>query len=199
MGRSKEKVGISGPWIGLPLDFIRSRAFAQLSPYASKLLFDLVSQLGARGFRNGDLTATYAAMKVRGWRSASGLAAAIRELLEARLVCVTRQGGRHQCSLYAVTLWPMNCDFAKLDSGPGCYLTSDWTQGKAGAQSPPTPEAPARWPRIRQEKDPQAIQANAERLAKLREQKAEEKNIGAPGMGSIHQRLNPAWDYRNPE
>lgn len=127
----KGRVSVTGPWVAVSLEFLASRAFATLSPIATKMLFDLASQLGGNAKGNGDLSAAPSVMRSRGWASNATRAAALQELEAAKLICLTRQGGRRQCSLYALTLWPMDCDFSKLDSGPGSYSATDW-RGQGG-------------------------------------------------------------------
>jgi hypothetical protein len=141
----KSPVTVRGPWFAMPLEFLRSRTFAGLSLHASKLLLDLCSQLGPNSRRNGDLCASRTVLEPRGWTSETTLAASLAELKSAGLLCVTRQGNKRRASLYAVTLWPMDCDFSKLDTGPGCYSTKDWEEVSPGANQPPSVDRPARW------------------------------------------------------
>lgn len=138
-------VSVTGPWIALPLQFLGSRACASLSPVALKMLLDLCGQLGPNANGNGDLSAAPSVMRSKGWRSNATRQAALDELVAAKLLCMTRQGGRRQCSLYAITLWPMACDFRKLDFGPGVYSTNDWRGHNDEAASRPTDERPAAW------------------------------------------------------
>jgi hypothetical protein len=142
--RKKAPITVRGPWFAMPLAFLRSRACASLSPQASKMLLDLCSQLGPNARGNGDLAAAPALLRPRGWSGKGTHAAVLQELLDARLIVTTRQGGRNRCSLFAITLWPMDCDFSKLDCGPGCYTTLDWQEDQSRAL-PPTPERPAEW------------------------------------------------------
>jgi len=151
MGRKRKPgaVAVSGPWVPVPLELIRSRAFAQLSPHAAKLFFDLAAQLDRNAKGNGDLSATAQFLKARGWSSMSTLSAALEELLGAGLVAKTRQGGRRRCSLFALTPWPLDCDLSKLDVKPGSYGAADWTKGERTLAEVPTSEAPAIWNRPR--------------------------------------------------
>ncbi len=93
---------------------LRSEAFGKLSPYAVKLLMDLVSQY--KGDNNGDLCATWKLMKKRGWRSPSTLNNAKRELEKGGWVIVARQGSRNNIpTLYAVTFFSIDECKGKLD------------------------------------------------------------------------------------
>jgi hypothetical protein len=93
---------------------VRSEQWGGLSAQAVKLLIDLLGQY--RLNNNGDLCATWTVMKRRGWRSRDTLRRALRELLDGGWIVLTRQGGLHAPSLYAVT-------FYDLDESPKLELT----------------------------------------------------------------------------
>lgn len=145
----KEAVTCDGPYNPLPLNFLRSRACAELSPHAIKLLIDIMSQMGPNGFRNGDITLAPKVMAARGWTSRASLGAACAELQSAGLITQTRQGGRLDCSLWALTLYALNCDRKKLDVGGGQYLRTEWMALHPGAADMPTAAEPATWKRAR--------------------------------------------------
>lgn len=145
--RKKQPIAARGPWVPLPLDLLNSIAFASLSLHASRLLFDFVAQLGWNARGNGDLCATPAVMRARGWTSRSNLAAAMHELLEARLLAITRRGDRRRPTLYALAFYPLDCDVSKLEYGPGCYATKDWESEGQGDK--PTEDKPANWRPLR--------------------------------------------------
>ena len=68
MGRDRTKkhsIAVNGAWLPVPLEFLRSRACAELSPHAAKLLLDLMALLGPNATRNGDLSLAPKAMKAR--------------------------------------------------------------------------------------------------------------------------------------
>lgn len=140
----KRGVAVKGSWIPSGLDFLRSRACAEMSPHGSKLLLDVFSMLGPNATRNGDICLAPKLMRVRGWTSRATLNAAVNELLDYRLLVKTRQGDRLDCNLFACTLYPLDCDLKKLDVKPGCYLTSDYMNGGELAK-PPTEDRPAKW------------------------------------------------------
>lgn len=145
-GRTKKSpVTVRGPWIAMPLDFLRSRAWAELSPHAAKMLFDLCAGLGPNAKGNGDLSAAPSVLRPRGWTSNATLAAALAELEAAELICVTRRGNRKQCALFAVTLWPLFCDPTKVDVKPGSFTTLDWERGNRTGAERPTADKPAKW------------------------------------------------------
>lgn len=96
MGRDRKKHGIAceGPWLPVPIEFLRSRACAELSPHAAKLLLTVWGALGPNAGRNGDISLAPKAMAVRGWNSRATLHAAVCELESAGLLCKTRKGTR---------------------------------------------------------------------------------------------------------
>jgi hypothetical protein len=145
----KNPVSVSGPWFAMPLDFLRSRAWCELSPHAAKMLLDLCASLGPNAKGNGDLSAAPSIMGPKGWGSTATRRAALQELEHAGLVAVTRCGNRRACTLYAVTLWPLQCDTSKLDHGPGSFTTTDWQRVSADRAERPTSAAPAKWKGLR--------------------------------------------------
>lgn len=149
MGRDRKKrVSIAGPWQPIPLDFLRARACAELSPHAAKLLLDVLGMLGPNATRNGDICLTPRLMRLRGWPGRQTLSAAVEELEAFGLLFRTRQGSRLDCSLWACALFPLDCDLSKLDERPGAYRTSDWMMHDTMADKP-TEAAPATWRRAR--------------------------------------------------
>lgn len=102
-----------GSFVALPHAVIGGDEWADLSAHAVKLLLDLYAQY--RGNNNGDLTAAWSILKVRGWRSKDTIYRALDELIGAGWLIKTRQGGRHTPSLYAVSWQAIDhCD-GKLD------------------------------------------------------------------------------------
>jgi hypothetical protein len=146
-GKRERAVTVKGPWVALPLNFLRSRAYAQLSPHASKLLGECLSMLGPNACGNGDISLAPKLMHPRGWTSRQTLGDAIKELIEAKILIKTRQGSRLDCSLFAITLYPLFCDLDKLDVKPGCYTDIDWMQDGGGEI--PSVKVPVRWRRVR--------------------------------------------------
>src|SRR5476649_2951886 len=78
-----------------------------------KLLLDIARQYNGRN--NGDLNATISLLRHRGWRSTETLSLALRELRHYELICLTRQGGLHAPSLYALTWHAIDECGGKLD------------------------------------------------------------------------------------
>jgi hypothetical protein len=115
-----------GQFVTFPQAVLHSPAFKRLSAHAVKLLLDLLSQF--KGNNNGDLCAAWKLMEKRGWKSRETLNKARKELLSEDLITLTRQGGMHQASLYAVT-------FRKIDP----------CEGKSLEVRPTRTPPPARW------------------------------------------------------
>lgn len=146
MGRSKKHgVAVIGSWVPVSLDFLKSRACAELSPLGLKLLIDMLASMGPNASKNGDISIAPKLMAARGWTSRSSLNAAMNELLRFGLIEKTRQGSRLDCSLFAVTLYPLNCDMKKLDVSSETYKTTDYMGSQAILAVPPTESHPARW------------------------------------------------------
>lgn len=164
----KRKVAVSGAWQPLSLTFLRSIACAELSGHAAKLLLDLLAMLGPNATRNGDLSLAPKVMALRGWTSRATLDAAVKELVAAELLFMTRQGGRKDCSLWAVTLYPLDCDPKKIEVRPGCFTHRDYMGENQVRGKPPTAQHPAVW------------------------KKARKNQLGMPRSGTMSQKSVPA-------
>lgn len=95
-----------------------------LSHMAAHLLDNLTAQFN--GSNNGDLSAAPKIMKLYGWNSQGSLHKALAELLALGFIEQTRQGGRNQCSLYAITWQPINDCKGKLDVSPTNVASNLW-------------------------------------------------------------------------
>ncbi len=103
MARNKNGRSNTPPFVMLRKDIITSEQYSKLSYKGIKLLVDVLEQYN--GNNNGDLCVTMSVMKNRGWKSAGTLQAAKNELVAKGWLELTRQGGRHKCSLYAVSFY----------------------------------------------------------------------------------------------
>lgn len=137
-----------GGFVRIPHVVLRSVGFSKLSAHATKLIMDLLSQF--IGTNNGDLVAAYSVMKKRGWRSKGTLNRALKELLEAGFIEVSRQGGKHKCSLYAVTFYKVDYCKGKLDISPTERPVSTWKKNE------PLPDIPT-LQRQKQEREDAAL------------------------------------------
>ncbi len=113
----------AGSFVAMPHACLNHPNYTRLSPRAVKLLFDLYAQF--RGNNNGDFTAAWSYMSKHGWHSKDQLNKATRELLTAGWIMLTRQGGRNQCSLYAVTFQAIDDCKGKLDE-PATTTAPGW-------------------------------------------------------------------------
>jgi hypothetical protein len=153
MARAKFKGSkYSEPFVGIVRSVFESPAFIALSPYASKLLLELVSQY--RGDNNGNLTVAWAIVSKRGWRSRTTLWRSKDELLQAGFVFVTRKGHfPSTCELLALTWFPLDvspkfdpealqCFKAKAYRDntslpmPSIKFKPDWTLPDGGREEP---------------------------------------------------------------
>ncbi len=131
LDRSKGRRSFA-PALILRKDIIESPEWAALSPFEVKLLIDLGAQY--KGSNNGDLCAAWSVMRSRGWRSPGTLHAALRGLIEKGWVDITRQGGRHLASLYALTIWGINECAGKLDVTASAVPSHRWRKSSLGSR-----------------------------------------------------------------
>lgn len=94
-------------FIALPHVVIDSPGYRRASHGARSLLIEIAARLRRKGHEgglpNGGLMLDREFMATRGWRSSSTLDRARMDLIECGLIAVTRQGGKHRPTLYAVT------------------------------------------------------------------------------------------------
>lgn len=118
MNRSKAKGrrGGSPPFFQLYHRLLDSTIYISLPHPAKSLLMDIARSYN--GQNNGDLCVTLKLMRKRGWNSNSTLRRALKALLDANLLTLTRQGSLNKCSLYALTWLPIDECKGKLDVAP---------------------------------------------------------------------------------
>lgn len=134
----------SGSFFAWPRAVADSDAYRSASAPAVKLLNDLCFQF--RGNNNGDLSAAWRVMAPRGWKSRDTLTRALRELLELGLIEKTRQGGKHLCSLYALTWLPIDECGGKLDVPATRVPSGLWKQPRAAQQKNGDTPIVSMWP-----------------------------------------------------
>jgi hypothetical protein len=98
-----------------------------LSHKAAHLLDNLIAQYD--GKNNGDLSAAPKIMKLYGWSSQGSIHSALTELLALGFIEQTRQGGKNQCSLYAVTWLAIDECNGKLDVKSTQVASNLWKPG----------------------------------------------------------------------
>jgi len=124
VGRSSTR-----PFLQLPKDVLSSDAYLSLGGWEVKLLVDVASQFN--GKNNGDLTAAFSVLRERGWRSKGTLNKALKHLQEVGLLQETRSGGRHRCTLYAVTWRGIDECNGKLEVKPTTAPSNKFSEFKA--------------------------------------------------------------------
>lgn len=87
-------------------DVINSDEFLSLSLSAKVVFIHLLGKYNR--LNNGDLSAPLNRAKEEFNLSSRGLKNALTELIEKYFIEVTRIGGKNQCSLYALTCYPLN-------------------------------------------------------------------------------------------
>ena len=117
----------NGSFVAVPHAVLESDTYAKLSASAVKLTLDLYGQY--KGSNNGDFAMAWSMMSKRGWRSKDTLYRARDDLLDNGIIIKTRQGGKHQCSLYAVTWQPIDECNGKLDCSPTNVAPGYWKHG----------------------------------------------------------------------
>lgn len=111
----------------LPHELLLSDTYVSLTNKAVRCLIDIAAQY--KGKNNGDLSCTLKLMRKCGWNSNSQLISAKNEILEKGFIVLTRQGGRNQCNLYAITWQPIDECKGKLDRPETITPLGYWKKG----------------------------------------------------------------------
>lgn len=124
MSRKRPIERVSGSFAAIPHAVLDSAAYASLSYPAKALLLEAVRQLNGRN--NGHLQLTSAWLNSRGWKSNDVIQRAKSELIAARIMQLTKQGGLNVGpSLYLVTWLPVT-DFSGLEISAHTYHPGAW-------------------------------------------------------------------------
>lgn len=118
----------SGTFVRLPHYVLESDEWATLDGWTVKLIIDLLAKY--RLSNNGDLALTWNQAKARGWRSPATLAKAKKDALTSGFLILSRQGGRNQCSLYAVSFFAIDECKGQLDISPTRTAPGTWRKQK---------------------------------------------------------------------
>lgn len=116
------------PFVGIYRYVLDSEEFGNLSPQAIKLLLEMARQY--RGNNNGDLSAAWSVLRLRGWNSPGTLSRAKKEVVSSGFAVVTRQGGKNRCSLYALTWWAIDDCNGKHDEPPTHRAPNLWKKSE---------------------------------------------------------------------
>jgi hypothetical protein len=114
--KKNKKNKIDYTFLALPLHVLKSKSYINLNAHSKVLLIDIFMQY--QGKNNGDLCVARKILEPRGWKSRSKLFKCLKELLDNRLIELTRQGHTNLCSLYAVTWLAVDECNGKLDVKP---------------------------------------------------------------------------------
>jgi len=115
-----------GRFAGVPIHVMESDNYCEIGAWESRLLFEFAMQYN--GSNNGDLSATFSRLKKRGWKSKGTLNKALRNLELFGFIQRTRWGGKHRCSLYAITWQPIDECKGKLEVQPTKEASNLWKQ-----------------------------------------------------------------------
>ena len=123
--RRKQRGRTDGSFLLIPHSILKAPEFGALNGWCVKLLVEMAAQY--RGDNNGDISAAYSVLKLRGWRSSGTLAQCLRVLLSRGWIVVTRHGSRNRCALYAITWWAIDaCPGKSLEVQPEIVPRHAW-------------------------------------------------------------------------
>lgn len=114
----------TGRFAGIPIVCMDHPNYTALGNSAIRLLLEFARQYNGRN--NGDLCCAWALMRERGWRSKATVDRACRELVSRGWIERTRQGGRNQPNLYALTFYAIDECKGKLDVKPTATPSGLW-------------------------------------------------------------------------
>ncbi len=124
----------NGAFHAIPVSVLNHANFNNLGAHAVKLLMQMVGKLRYARFggtrNNGDLSAAWSDMKALGWKSKQTIENAKKELLYYGFLMITRQGGRHVPTLYAITWLAIDDCNGKLDVRATSTAPSNWKELK---------------------------------------------------------------------
>jgi hypothetical protein len=124
-----------GTFTALPHALQDCPNWRQCSATAIKLLCDLARQYNGRN--NGDLCASMTTLRPYGWTRSGTVLLALAELRHYGFLLLTRQGGLHQCSLFALSWNPIHDCGGKLECPPTTTPSGDWKQPRERFKRPP--------------------------------------------------------------
>ena len=125
----------SGSFTAIPHAVQDSPNWAQCSGTAIKLLDTIARQYNGRN--NGDLCAALSVLKRYGWTSPDTVTWALRELRHYGFLLLTRQGGLHGPSLYALTWHAIDaCDGKLTCAQSGTVAPGTWKEPRERFQRP---------------------------------------------------------------
>lgn len=125
----------SGTFTRVPHALQDCANWRQCSATGIKLLLDLARQYNGRN--NGDLSAALSVLRPFGWNSPDTVGNALRELRHYGFLLLTRQGGLHGPSLYALTWYAIDdCDGKLTCAHPTNVAPGTWKEPRERFQRP---------------------------------------------------------------
>lgn len=119
----------------IPVALLKHPNFYRMRGPAVKLVLDLGRQFA--GNNNGWLCPAWELMRKVGWKSRDTLGMAILEAEHFRIIQKTRQGGKNNPNLYALTFWPIDKkDGDSLDVGPSLSPSNAWLEDRPDFELP---------------------------------------------------------------
>lgn len=115
-----------GTFTAIPHAVQDSANWRQCSGTAIKMLCDVARQYNGRN--NGDLCAALSVLRPYGWTAPETVGFALRELRHYGLLKLTRQGGLHGPSLYALTWQAIDECGGKLETPATVTAPADWKE-----------------------------------------------------------------------
>lgn len=101
--------GAAHSFIMLPHFVVRSPEFIRLDASAVKLFMHFAGQFN--GHNNGDFAIVENRYADAGFSGREAVQKAKKALLDSKFAVMTRQGHKRKCSLFALTIWPVDaCD-----------------------------------------------------------------------------------------
>jgi hypothetical protein len=123
-----------GTFTAIPHAVQDSKNWALCSATAIKMLCDVARQYN--GSNNGDLCAALSVLRPSGWRHSETVLYALRELRHYGFLLLTRQGGLHGPSLYALSWHAIDECGGKLEVPATAKAPGDWKQQKESFRRP---------------------------------------------------------------
>ena len=128
VNRHKAKGRGNSPFLKIDSHVLRSKAWTNLTGWETKLLLDLMAQFNGRN--NGNLCIPWTYQKLRGWHSRDTLNRALKGLLTAGWIVLTRRGWNKTPNLYGVTYWGIDeCDGRVSEEVPSTKPLGYWRLG----------------------------------------------------------------------
>ena len=110
--KSKSQYQLSNNYFSIPHAVLDHPDFLAMN-WSSQCLLIHTCRL-YNGFNNGDISITEDSMSSKGW-SRGTLDRCKKDLISNKWLIKTRQGGKNQCSLYAISWIPLDKVKPKLD------------------------------------------------------------------------------------